>query len=369
MPLINQLEHVHTSLSNLNYLTLFFVSFTHSGYGHIVPITPQGRIATIIYAVFGIPLMLLFLTTIGGTLAKSFTYIYGQFQFCISLRKAEIELDRISKRKPRSIKRKKCEVSRGSKTQTYFVPSTSRSCSPKTVPPIETKRALNRSHSAKITKNEKRRMVLQNLTYHDLQSAPFTVNRDLSSSSIKFDIQKVHVPISLCLFLLISYISLGGMIFAEWEDWKLYDGIYFCFITLTTIGFGDLVPGENSLNSKRMIFCSFYILMGLALIAMCFKLMQDGVIHKIKVLARLIGISKPKDIIDDEDEDESNEDRDEEEQEEEEDDDDDEMKKELDQNVNEIEVEDEQIDHTCEIENEQIDKSDEIMTPVKIVEP
>lgn len=41
-----------------------------------------GKIATILYAIFGIPLMLLYLTNIGGILAKAFRFVYGKFCTC-----------------------------------------------------------------------------------------------------------------------------------------------------------------------------------------------------------------------------------------------------------------------------------------------
>ena len=39
-----------------------------------------------------------------------------------------------------------------------------------------------------------------------------------------------------------AYIVLGALVFAKMSDWTLSESIYFSFITLTTIGFGDFVP-------------------------------------------------------------------------------------------------------------------------------
>ena len=51
------------------------------------------------------------------------------------------------------------------------------------------------------------------------------------------------MTIILCLIVLMLF--LGGVLYNLTEPWTFLDGLYFCFVTFTTIGFGDLVPNEG----------------------------------------------------------------------------------------------------------------------------
>ena len=86
--------------------------------------------------------------------------------------------------------------------------------------------------------------------------------------------------------------SLGAMLFSFVEGWSYLVGFYFCFITLSTIGFGDYVPGKSLhvASQGRMVLCALYLLVGLALLAMCFDLMQEEVRRKFRVLGAKIGL-------------------------------------------------------------------------------
>jgi len=64
------------------------------------------------------------------------------------------------------------------------------------------------------------------------------------------------------------------------DKWNFLIGFYFCFITLSTIGFGDYVPGtsvDTWAAQEKLILCALYLLIGLALLAMCFELIQEEV--------------------------------------------------------------------------------------------
>eukprot|EP00094_Tigriopus_californicus_P002496 TCALIF_02413-PA protein Name:"Similar to twk-18 TWiK family of potassium channels protein 18 (Caenorhabditis elegans)" AED:0.23 eAED:0.23 QI:0/0.33/0/0.5/1/1/4/0/893 len=136
---------------------------------------------------------------------------------------------------------------------------------------------------------------------------------DNASSVIKVSVQpRMHdnssslqdrVPVLPVLIFVGGYIFIGAGIFSTWENWSMLEGAYFCFITLTTIGFGDFVPGDAVLNdtsengqAKLLIAC-IYVLMGLAVVAMSINLVQEEIMGKFRQLAKDMG------IIDDDDDD------------------------------------------------------------------
>ncbi|UYV71600.1 UBC [Cordylochernes scorpioides] len=111
--------------------------------------------------------------------------------------------------------------------------------------------------------------------------------------------QRGRVPLTACLGVLTAYICAGGVLFSVWEGWDYLDGSYFCFITLSTVGFGDLVPGDgvvSDASQEKLAICSLYLLGGLGLLAMCFVLVQEEVVRKFRALGRRIGILPDSDI-------------------------------------------------------------------------
>jgi len=105
------------------------------------------------------------------------------------------------------------------------------------------------------------------------------------------------VPIWLSILLVVGYIFGGAFMFSSWEEWSFLNSAYFCFITLTTIGFGDFVPAQKVKENVEVsiALCSLYLLFGIALLAMSFNLVQEEVINSVKSVAKRLGIIKEED--------------------------------------------------------------------------
>lgn len=115
---------------------------------------------------------------------------------------------------------------------------------------------------------------------------------------VREESRKVHIPIGLSLVVFFFYMVGGAIAFSQWENWSYTDAIYFVFITISTIGFGDLIPGmeDTVVNARRqkLIVATVYLLLGLAMVCMCFDLMQLEIRRWSKRFAKRVGLVRKK---------------------------------------------------------------------------
>ena len=58
-----------------------------------------------------------------------------------------------------------------------------------------------------------------------------------------------------------SWVALGTIIYSVREGWSLVDSLYFCVMTLTTIGYGDFSPTSTGMRLYTVV----YSVMGIGL--------------------------------------------------------------------------------------------------------
>ncbi|XP_055508314.1 potassium channel subfamily K member 9-like [Leucoraja erinacea] len=76
--------------------------------------------------------------------------------------------------------------------------------------------------------------------------------------------------VTVGFFSCLGTLCIGAAAFAHFEDWTFFHAYYYCFITLTTIGFGDFVALQNNEALQKsppyVAFSFMYILVGLTVI-------------------------------------------------------------------------------------------------------
>lgn len=248
-----------------------------SGYGHIYPVTKPGKYLCMLYALFGIPLMFLVLTDIGDILATVLSKSYNQFrklpffprapsEWCSGLRcrrkpiakpgVASVPRIVISAEDPRGPKSSKCPSDPGSHAELL--------------------------KSLFFAQEKENLLALAPRTMERSNSCPELALGRLSASilsnldEVGCQVERLDVPLPVIALVVLAYISCAAAILPIWEtNLNFESAFYFCFITLTTIGFGDTKLDHPTF----FLFFSLYIIIGMEILCIAFKLMQNRLLH------------------------------------------------------------------------------------------
>ncbi|ESO02317.1 hypothetical protein HELRODRAFT_161572 [Helobdella robusta] len=216
--------------------------FTTVGYGNIAPKTKFGRLVCLAYALLGIPLMLLTLANFGEIMANIFRYAY--LNVCC------------------------CSLVRWYKRSTLPTSYSNLNDAKKTAP-----------------KNEE------------------NFDEILIEDEDDEELDKISVPVVVTLFLIVTYVLFGAILFSVWmSDLDWMGAAYFSFITLSTIGFGDIVPSSDNMDDVyarfKLMGTALYMVLGMAVLSMAFNLLQEEVIDKIhKVENKVISLKDRNNLL------------------------------------------------------------------------
>lgn len=117
-----------------------------------------------------------------------------------------------------------------------------------------------------------------------------------NDSTFKFGVKESEIatfrfPVWLAVFIFIIYLCIGGFTFSLIERWSFFESFYFCFISLSTIGFGDVIP-EN--KGTLLTLSIVYTIFGLALASMCISLGSSAIMNSLSRLGSLTDYYKTR---------------------------------------------------------------------------
>uniref|UniRef100_A0A0N4ZBN2 Potassium channel subfamily K member 18 n=1 Tax=Parastrongyloides trichosuri TaxID=131310 RepID=A0A0N4ZBN2_PARTI len=250
---------------NYTYWTLMdailfcFTVITTIGYGNTAPQTTGGRLFVIFYGLIGVPFTMLAIANFGKFLAeilKQWTRpMYCCIKYCWKCCKRRKIASRSKSRQPlvdeesiKSYKHSMVDLN-GNTTN---------------VSSIEDTKINN------LNKNKKQ------TTFADEANEIETINVDEDDESESEIVQpedafEKYGAISLFIAFVL-YIVFGSLIIASYEpEMDFFKAIYFNFVTLTTIGLGDLVPKSQRYLAVTLLYC----VIGLALTTIAIEIAAD----------------------------------------------------------------------------------------------
>ena len=100
----------------------------------------------------------------------------------------------------------------------------------------------------------------------------------------------VKIPMWICLLVLLCYITTGATVFCVYQEkWSFVDSFFFAFSVLWTIGLQveNIEHKPPQTDGLFVVLCTLYLLIGLAILAMCVQLAYDTSTHCLSFHGRL----------------------------------------------------------------------------------
>ncbi|XP_016067595.1 PREDICTED: potassium channel subfamily K member 18 [Miniopterus natalensis] len=255
--------------------SLFFCCTVIStvGYSHVYPVTRLGKYLCMLYALFGIPLMVLVLADTGDILATVLSRSYSRFR----------ELPFLRPPLAKWCSRLLCGTGPGAEPRDQAVP---RIVINAQEPPGPKPGSCASGPGGHVE-------LLERLLAGEKQGALASPSPSYSVISNLGEVgrqaERLDLPLPVVALIVFASISWAAAILPAWERRLGFeDAFYFCFVTLTTIGLGDMALE----HPHFFLFFSLYIIVGMEILCIAFKLMQNRLIRMYKHL--LLFLAKGK---------------------------------------------------------------------------
>ncbi|GMS97748.1 hypothetical protein PENTCL1PPCAC_19923, partial [Pristionchus entomophagus] len=231
--------------SFVDALLFTFTVITTIGYGNVAPRTFEGRLFVIFYGLVGIPFTLLAIADLGKFLSEI------MYTCSRTMRKARKKLRAILASRSRHFRNSTFSFARISARE-------------------KSSEATNGGSFLSKPLGVDDIVSIEEGSGSDPPDAPAVV---IHGEEQVEEEEFIDDGQALSLFILfVVYIALGALILSQYEpDLDFFKAVYFNFVTLTSIGLGDIVPRSET----YMVFTIAYIAVGLALTTIAIEIAAD----------------------------------------------------------------------------------------------